>query len=127
MKKSPLGTAEVRAVFKLPRAGGSIAGSYISSGKVVRGANVRVKRGGKQVFEGKIDTLKREKDDVREVAQGFECGILIPGYDPAEPVNEVRRIRLSATRCAGSSGRCKRTSPGSQVRHPLLPTGEGEE
>ena len=85
----PLGTAEVRAVFKLPRAGGSIAGSYITSGKVVRGANVRVKRGGKQIFEGKITTLKREKDDAREVAQGFECGILIPGYDPAEPVNEV--------------------------------------
>ena len=85
----PLGTAEVRAVFKLPRAGGSIAGSYITSGKVVRGANVRVKRGGKQIFEGKITTLKREKDDVREVAQGFECGILIPGYDPAEPVSEV--------------------------------------
>jgi len=85
----PLGTAEVRAVFKLPRAGGSIAGSYITSGKVVRGANVRIKRGGKQIFEGKITTLKREKDDVREVAQGFECGILIPGYDPAEPVNEV--------------------------------------
>ncbi len=85
----PLGTAEVRAVFKLPRAGGSIAGSYITSGKVVRGANVRVKRGGKQIFEGKITTLKREKDDVREVAQGFECGILIPGYDPAEPIAEV--------------------------------------
>ena len=88
-EESPLGTAEVRAVFKLPRAGGSIAGSYITNGKVVRGANVRVTRGGKQIFEGKITTLKREKDDVREVAQGFECGILIPGYDPAEPINEV--------------------------------------
>ena len=83
-----LGTAEVRAVFKLPRAGGSIAGSYITSGKFVRGAQVRVKRGGRQVFDGKVDTLKREKDDVREVAQGFECGILIPGYDPQEPVND---------------------------------------
>ena len=84
----PLGTAEVRAVFKLPRSGGSIAGSYILSGKVVRGGLVRVRRGGKLVAEGKIDTLKREKDDVREVAQGFECGILVPGYDPMEPVND---------------------------------------
>ena len=83
-----LGTAEVRAVFKLPRGGGSIAGSYVTSGKVVRGAQVRVKRGGKQVFDGKVDTLRREKDDSREVAQGFECGILIPGYDPQEPVND---------------------------------------
>jgi len=84
----PLGTAEVRAVFKLPRSGGSIAGSYILSGKVVRGGLVRIRRGGKLVAEGKIDTLKREKDDVREVAQGFECGILVPGYDPMEPVND---------------------------------------
>ena len=83
-----LGTAEVRAVFKLPRSGGSIAGSYILSGKVVRGGLVRVKRGGKLVAEGKIETLKREKDDVREVAQGYECGILVPGYDPMEPVND---------------------------------------
>ena len=84
----PLGTAEVRAVFKLPRSGGSIAGSYILSGKVVRGGLVRVRRGGKLVAEWKIDTLKREKDDVREVAQGYECGILVPGYDPMEPVND---------------------------------------
>ncbi|MGI4789804.1 MAG: translation initiation factor IF-2 [Janthinobacterium lividum] len=84
----PLGTAEVRAVFKLPRSGGSIAGSYILSGKVVRGGLVRVRRGGKLVAEGKIETLKREKDDVREVAQGYECGILVPGYDPMEPVND---------------------------------------
>ncbi|MEO7719382.1 MAG: translation initiation factor IF-2 [Capsulimonas sp.] len=81
-EESALGVAEVRAVFRLPRSGGSIAGSYILDGKVVRNANVRVKRGGKLVAEGKIDTLKREKDDAREVAQGYECGILVPGYDP---------------------------------------------
>src|SRR5207247_2120785 len=70
--------------FNVPRAGGVIAGSYITGGKVARGANVRVKRGGKVVAEGKIDTLRREKDDAREVAQGYECGILVPGYDPQE-------------------------------------------
>ena len=83
-EESALGVAEVRMVFRLPRSGGSIAGSYILDGKVVRNANVRVKRGGKLVAEGKIDTLKREKDDAREVAQGYECGILVPGYDPIE-------------------------------------------
>jgi translation initiation factor IF-2 len=83
-EENALGTAEVRAVFKLPKSGGVIAGSYILTGKVVRGSSVRIRRGGKLVAEGKIDTLKREKDDAREVAQGFECGILIPGYDPAE-------------------------------------------
>ena len=83
-EENALGTAEVRAVFKLPKSGGVIAGSYILTGKVVRGSSVRIRRGGKLISEGKIETLKREKDDAREVAQGFECGILIPGYDPAE-------------------------------------------
>jgi len=83
-EENALGTAEVRAVFKLPKSGGVIAGSYILTGKVTRGSSVRVRRGGKLIAEGKIDTLRREKDDAREVAQGYECGILIPGYDPAE-------------------------------------------
>lgn len=95
-ERADLGTAEVRAVFKLPRAGGSIAGCYITSGKVVRGSEVQVQRAGKQIAAGKIDTLRREKDDAREVAQGYECGILVPGYDPVEgdllQCFEMRRI-----------------------------------
>ena len=83
-EESALGTAEVRAVFKLPRSGGDIAGSYITDGKVVRGSSMRVRRAGKLIFEGKVDTLKREKNDAREVAQGYECGILVPGYTPIE-------------------------------------------
>ena len=78
----PLGTAEVRMPFKLPRAGGVVAGSYIQDGKVTRGASVRVHRGKLLVLEGKIEQLRREKDDAREVAYGYECGILIPGYNP---------------------------------------------
>ena len=95
-EESHLGTVEVRAVFKLPRAGGVIAGSYVQEGKVTRNASVRVKRGGRQIFEGKIDTLRREKDDVREVATGYECGILINGYTPgledSLDVYEMKRI-----------------------------------
>ena len=79
-----LGKAEVRAIFKLPRAGGVIAGCYVTDGKLQRGASVRVRRDRKLIAEGKIDTLRREKDDVREVATGYECGVLVPGYDPAE-------------------------------------------
>jgi translation initiation factor IF-2 len=79
-----LGKAEVRAVFKLPRAGGSIAGCYVTDGKLTRGASVRVRRAKSLVAEGKIDTLRREKDDVREVATGYECGVLVSGYDPVE-------------------------------------------
>ena len=98
-EEAALGTAEVRAVFKLPKAGGSIAGSYVQNGKIVRGANVRVHRGGRMILEGKIGTLRREKDDAREVATGYECGILIPGLDPEEGDKiecfEMRRVERS--------------------------------
>ena len=98
-EEAALGTAEVRAVFKLPKAGGSIAGSYVQDGKIVRGANVRVHRGGRMILEGKIGTLRREKDDAREVATGYECGILIPGLDPEEGDKiecfEMRRVERS--------------------------------
>ena len=69
-----LGTAEVRQVFKFGK-NQMIAGCYIINGKVQRGAIARVERAGEQIYDGKIETLKRFKDDVKEVAQGFECGI----------------------------------------------------
>ncbi len=68
------GHAEVRMVIKAGRAG-NVAGSYVTDGRIVRGGQVRLFRGGKQVSEGRIESLKRFKDDVREVASGFECGI----------------------------------------------------
>jgi translation initiation factor IF-2 len=68
------GHAEVRMVIKAGKAG-NVAGSYVTDGRIVRGGQVRLFRGGKQVDEGRIETLKRFKDDVREVATGFECGI----------------------------------------------------
>lgn len=77
-KEEILGTAEVRAIFKLSR--GVIAGCMVTSGKITRNADMRVMRKGKEVWKGKIEGLKRVKDDVREVAQGFECGILLDGF-----------------------------------------------
>lgn len=77
-REEVLGQAEVRAVFKLTR--GVIAGCMVTSGKIVRSADMRVVRKGKEVWKGRIDSLKRVKDDVREVAQGFECGILLDGF-----------------------------------------------
>jgi translation initiation factor IF-2 len=98
-EEAHLGTVEVRAIFKLPRAQGTIAGSYVQEGKVTRTAGVRVKRAGKLIFEGKIETLRREKDDVREVAYGYECGILVPGYMPEIEdildVYEIKRVERS--------------------------------
>ncbi len=69
-----IGRVEVRTVFKISKIG-VIAGSYVLSGKVLRSADARVVRGTEVVYEGKIDSLKRFKDDVREVTEGFECGV----------------------------------------------------
>ncbi|AMK12160.1 translation initiation factor IF-2 [Pseudodesulfovibrio indicus] len=69
-----LGQAEVRATFSVPKVG-VIAGSFASDGKIVRGAKARLLRGGVVIYTGQISSLRREKDDVREVAKGYECGI----------------------------------------------------
>ena len=75
-----LGQAEVRQVFKVSKVG-SIAGSYVLEGTINRNCGIRIIRDGTVVFEGKIDTLKRFKDDVKEVSSGFECGILLEHYN----------------------------------------------
>lgn len=75
-----LGQAEVRRVFKVSRLG-SIAGSYITEGKITRNATIRLIRDGKVIHKGGIDTLKRFKDDVREVVSGYECGILLENFN----------------------------------------------
>jgi translation initiation factor IF-2 len=71
--EEPLGQAEVRQVITIGR--GNIAGCYVLSGKLLRNTPVRILRRGSVIFEGRLDSLKRFKDDVREVASGFECGI----------------------------------------------------
>ncbi|MDZ7992756.1 MAG: translation initiation factor IF-2 [Nostoc sp. EfeVER01] len=71
--EEPLGQTEVRAVFPVGR--GAVAGCYVQSGKLVRNCKVRVRRGGKVIFEGVLDSLKRMKEDAREVNAGYECGV----------------------------------------------------
>ena len=73
-REMQLGSAEVRSVYKISNVG-TIAGSYITNGKVTRDAQIRVVRDGIVICEDKIDSLRRFKDDVKEVAQGYECGI----------------------------------------------------
>ena len=75
-----VGHAEVRALFKISSVG-TIAGCYVLDGKIVKNGEVRVLRKDNVVYEGKIATLKREKDDVKEVASGYECGIKIDGFN----------------------------------------------
>jgi translation initiation factor IF-2 len=74
-----LGMAEVRQTFRASRVG-TIAGCHVTQGKISRSANIRLVRDGKIVYEGKIASLRRFKDDVREVEEGFECGIVIEGF-----------------------------------------------
>jgi translation initiation factor IF-2 len=79
-RKVELGRAEVRAVFRIPKLG-NIAGCYIVKGEARRSASARVVRGGEVVHEGPISSLRHVKDDVREVREGFECGIGLRGFD----------------------------------------------
>ncbi len=79
-KEEVLGQVEVRETFKVPGAG-IIAGSYVTNGKIVRNAQVRLVRDGIVIHEGTISSLKRFKDDAKEVAQGYECGIGIDNYN----------------------------------------------
>ncbi|TMK31196.1 MAG: translation initiation factor IF-2 [Actinobacteria bacterium] len=74
-----LGRAEVRTLFRVPRVG-VVAGSYVVSGNITRNSRARVVRDGVVVYEGRIGSLRRFKDDVREVAEGFECGISIENF-----------------------------------------------
>ncbi|MCL6450859.1 MAG: translation initiation factor IF-2 [Acetobacteraceae bacterium] len=74
-----LGRAEVRALFRIPRVG-TVAGCYVTEGRIVRTAQVRVVRDGSVVHTGPLESLKRFKDDVREVAAGYECGVGIRGF-----------------------------------------------
>lgn len=75
-----LGQAEVRQIFKASRVG-TIAGCYVQEGKIVRDAKVRVIRDGKVVYDGRLSSLKRFKDDVREVVQGYECGLTLERFN----------------------------------------------
>jgi translation initiation factor IF-2 len=80
LKEVVLGSAEVRQVFKLSKAG-TVAGCMVVAGNIPRTARVRLMRDGQTVWTGRIDALKRFKDDVREVASGFECGITLEGMN----------------------------------------------
>ncbi|MGB3790484.1 MAG: translation initiation factor IF-2 [Phormidesmis sp.] len=77
--EEPLGQVEVRAVFPVRK--GTVAGCYVLSGKVTRNCRVRVNRGSQVVYEGNLDSLKRMKDDAKEVNSGFECGIAVGGFN----------------------------------------------
>jgi translation initiation factor IF-2 len=83
MKEEILGTAEIREIFKISKVG-SIAGSMVMDGKIVKNAKMRIIRDGVVVFTGELLALKRFKDDVKDVAKGYDCGIQVKGYNDIE-------------------------------------------
>jgi translation initiation factor IF-2 len=97
IKEKPLGKAEVRALFNIPKIG-AIAGCAVTEGVVKRAAQVRVLRDRKVVHTGKIGSLRRVKDDVREVASGFECGIGIEGFGDVKPGDLLEAFELEEIR-----------------------------
>jgi translation initiation factor IF-2 len=97
IKEKPLGKAEVRALFNIPKIG-AIAGSAVTEGVVKRAAHVRVLRDRKVLHTGKIGSLKRLKDDVREVASPLECGIGIDGFSDVKPGDQLEVFELEEIR-----------------------------
>ncbi|GKV67840.1 translation initiation factor IF-2 [Sporosarcina sp. NCCP-2716] len=94
-----IGQVEVRETFKVSKVG-TIAGSYVTDGKISRDAGVRIYRDDIMIFEGELDTLKRFKDDAKEVAKGYECGITIKNFNDIKEgdiieafvMQEVKRV-----------------------------------
>ncbi len=88
LKEMFVGTAEVRQVFKVSKKG-MIAGCSVLKGKIVRNFPCRVVRNGQKVHQGKVESLKRFKDDAREVLEGFECGLSVSGFDEIQSGDRI--------------------------------------
>jgi translation initiation factor IF-2 len=108
LREEQIGTVEVRNTFKIPKVG-VIAGCHVASGKVRRNADVRLIRDGVEIFKGRISSLKRFKDDAREVEEGFECGIGLENFHDIKvgdtiEVYETRELakKLDGARDAGN-------------------------
>lgn len=91
-----LGQVEVRAVFPVGR--GQVAGCYILSGKVIRNCKIRVRRGGEVIYEGNLDSLKRMKEDAREVNAGYECGIGVDNFNSWQIGDIIEAYRMISKR-----------------------------
>jgi translation initiation factor IF-2 len=87
LKEEITGTAEIREIFKVTKIG-NIAGCMVTSGKIFRNSNIRIIRDGVVIHTGLLTSLKRFKDDVKEVSKGFDCGLQIKNYNDIE-LNDV--------------------------------------
>jgi len=92
-KEVVLGEAEVRQIFKIAKVG-TIAGSFVRSGLIPRAGRVRVIRDGVEVYDGTLASLKRFKDDAREVREGFECGIGVENFNDVKVGDLIESYRV---------------------------------
>ena len=88
-----IGHGVVRQVFKASKVG-SIAGSYVTDGKFQRGCKARITRAGEQIFDGEVESLKRFKDDVKEVAAGYECGVVFKDFNDIREEDEIEAYAM---------------------------------
>jgi translation initiation factor IF-2 len=101
IKETYLGTAEIRNTFRLPKAG-VIAGCYVTEGKITRTAQIRLLRDNVVIFEGKIASLKRFKDDASEVARGYECGIGIHNYNDLKIGDSIEAFFMESVKATSA-------------------------
>jgi len=92
MKEEVTGTAEIREIFKVSKVG-SIAGCMVTDGKIFRNSKIRLIREGVVIYTGELATLKRFKDDVKEVAKGYDCGIQIKNYNDIEQLDLIEAFQ----------------------------------
>jgi len=92
-REEVIGTAVVREVFKISKVG-TVAGTYVESGKISRNDKIRIIRDGKVIYEGKIQSLKRFKEDIKEVASGFECGIGIENFNDIKTEDVLESYKI---------------------------------
>jgi translation initiation factor IF-2 len=102
-REKELGKAEIRDTFHIPKVG-TVAGCYVTEGKAQRNAQVRLVRDNVVVWKGKMSSLKRFKDDVREVATGYECGIALDGYNDIKPGDIIEIFEMEEVKTKLVSG-----------------------
>ncbi|NTV02711.1 MAG: translation initiation factor IF-2 [Chlorobiaceae bacterium] len=93
LHEESLGSIEIRQVFRVPKVG-NVGGCYVLDGKVFRDSKIRLLRDGVQIFDGQLDSLKRFRDDVKEVDAGYECGLSIKGYDDIKVGDIVEAYKI---------------------------------
>lgn len=94
-KEVVLGRCEIRKVYKISNVG-SIAGCYVTNGKIIRNGKIRLIREGIVIFEGELASLKRFKDDVKEANQGYECGLNVEGFNDIKEGDEIESFKIDA-------------------------------